>query len=98
MAVPLRALILEARAADAELVTVELRRAGFALDWQWVDSEASYVAALESRPDIILSDYDMVAFTALEALRLLHHLGHAVPFIVISGTIGEEMAVECLKA
>src|SRR6266849_1872948 len=95
---PLRVLILEDHEADALLVTSELRRAGYAFEWRRVDSEAAYLAALETAPQIILADYHLPQFTALEAIRLLHERGHDVPFIVVGGTIGEDVAVECLKA
>jgi diguanylate cyclase len=96
--VTLRALILEDRETDAELVATELQRAGYALEWRRVDTEAAYLAALDTMPQIILADYSLPQFNALEALRLLRTRSDAVPFIVVSGTIGEEIAVTCLQA
>ena len=94
----LRVLILEDRGSDAELVAHALNGAGYAVDWQRVDSEAAFLASLANPPDLILADYTLPQFNALEAVRLVRAQGHDVPFIVVSGTIGEESAVECLKA
>jgi PleD family two-component response regulator len=94
----LRVLILEDHATDAELVVDVLSRAGYAPDWWRVDSESAFVAALADIPQLILADYSLLNFTGLEAVRLLRARGHDMPCIVVSGTIGEELAVECLKA
>ena len=93
---PLRALILEDRASDVELMSHELRRAGFKVDWQQVDNEADYCAHLDPALDIILADYSLPQFSALRALQLLRERGLDIPFIVITGSIGEEVAVECM--
>ncbi|MGH2522387.1 MAG: PAS domain S-box protein, partial [Anaerolineales bacterium] len=96
MPVPLRVLILEDHPADAELMLRELRQAGFAPDWQVVYAEADYLAHLHPDLDLILSDYAMPQFNALRALRLLQARGWDVPFVVVTGTISEEAAVECM--
>ncbi len=93
----LRVLILEDRPADAELVLHELRRAGYAPDWQRVETEADYVAHLSPTLDVILADYHLPQFNALRALHLLRERGLDIPFIVVTGAIGEEAAVECIK-
>lgn len=97
MAKPLRILILEDQAADAEIMVFELRQAGFDLEWQRVDTKADYVAGLSTQPDIILADYRLPQFDALKALELLKESGHDIPFIIVSGTIGEEIAVKAMK-
>ena len=97
MAVPLRVLILEDRPADAELVVHELRRAGFEPDWRCVDSEADYLAHLAQTPDIILADYALPQWDAPSALSALQERGLDIPFIMVSGTVGEDKAVECMK-
>ena len=97
MAVPLRVLILEDRPADAELVVHELRRAGFDPDWQRVDSEADFVARLNPPPDIILADYFLPQWNTPGALRTLQERDLDIPVIMISGTVGEDVAVECIK-
>jgi PAS domain S-box-containing protein len=97
MGIPLRTLIVEDRLADAELMLHELRRAGLAVDWQRVETEADFVAALEPTLDLILADYTLPQFTGLRALQLLQERGFDIPFIVVTGSISEEVAVECMK-
>ncbi len=97
MATPLRVLIAEDNPADAELVLRELRRAGFEPDWVRVESEAAYLERLPTNPDIILSDFHMPQFTGPRALELLTQTGANTPFIIISGTIGEDIAVDMMK-
>lgn len=93
----LNALIVEDNPADAELVVRELRRAGFDLSWEQVCTEEEFLVRIKERPDIILSDYAMPQFSGLRALELLRDSGVEVPFIVVSGTIGEETAVAAMK-
>lgn len=97
MTTSLRVLILEDRVDDAELMVYELRRAGFDPDWQRVDTKADFCACLDSSLDIILSDYSLPQWDALGALQILQESGLDVPFIMISGAVGEELAVECIK-
>jgi PAS domain S-box-containing protein/putative nucleotidyltransferase with HDIG domain len=97
MPVPLKLLILEDRPADAELLLFELQDAGYAADWKRVDSETDYIDALESNPDVILADFSLPQFTALRALNLLQERQLDIPFIVVTGTISEEVAVDCMK-
>ena len=97
MATPMRVLILEDVPADAELMVHELRRAGFDPDWQRVESESDYLASLALTPDLILADYNMPSFSALRALRHLQERGLDIPLIVITGTLGDEAAAECIK-
>ena len=94
---PLRVLIAEDNPQDAKLNVLELRQAGFDPDWQRVDTEAAFLSQLHANWDIILSDYEMPQFGGLRALELLNESGLDVPFIIISGTIGEEEAVEAMK-
>ena len=97
MATSLRVLILEDRSADAELMLHALRRAGYEPDWRRVETEPDYVAHLEPTLDVILADYNLPQFDALRALQLLQERNLDIPFIVVTGTIGEEAAVECIK-
>lgn len=70
MATPLRVLMAEDVASDAELNAHELRRAGFEVDWLRVDNEADFVAALERfRPDVVLCDHSIPGFGGSKALR-----------------------------
>jgi PAS domain S-box-containing protein len=97
MSTPLRVLILEDRPADAELMLRELRRAGFEPDGQRVETEQDYLAALDPALEVILADYALPQFDALRALHLLQERALDIPFIVITGSISEEAAVECMK-
>jgi PAS domain S-box-containing protein len=94
---PLKVLIAEDNPADAELIVRELRRAGFEPDWQRVDSEAEFLARLHEGFDLVLSDYAMPQFSGLTALELLKRSGLEVPFIIVSGTIGEDLAAAVMK-
>ena len=97
MGVPLKLLMLEDRPVDAELLLFELQDAGYEPDWQRVDAEADYLAALDENPDVILADFSLPQFTALRALYLLKERHLDIPFIVVTGTISEEVAVDCMK-
>ncbi|MBI3302079.1 MAG: PAS domain S-box protein [Deltaproteobacteria bacterium] len=97
MSTPLRILMLEDRLADVELILYELRRAGFAPDWQRVETAPDYLAQLQGGFAVILADYSMPQFDARRALRLLQERGLDIPFIIVSGSISEEVAVECMK-
>jgi PAS domain S-box-containing protein len=94
---PLRLLILEDRAMDADLVIRHLRRAGFEIDTTVAADESTYVSALEPPPDIILADYSLPRFDAIRALRRLKARDLDIPFIVVTGTITEETAVAALR-
>ena len=93
----LRVLILEDRADDVELMLYELRRAGFTVDWTRVATEADYLAHLDADIDIILADYTLPQFDARRALTLLQARDLNIPFIIISGSISEEVAVAVIK-
>jgi two-component system, cell cycle sensor histidine kinase and response regulator CckA len=97
MSQPIRVLIAEDRSSDAELLVRELRRAGFEPEWRRVDSEADYLQALAPDWDVILCDYSMPQFDAPRALLLLQERGYDVPFIIVSGTVGEDAAVAAMK-
>ena len=99
MTAPLRVLIVEDFEDDALLVQRELRRGGLELAAQRVDSKEAMRAALDQEKwDIILCDYNMPHFSAPEALALWKEMGQDIPFIVISGTVGEDVAVATMKA
>ncbi|HZI31385.1 MAG TPA: PAS domain-containing protein, partial [Candidatus Binatia bacterium] len=97
MATPLKILLVEDSPDDAELILCELRHAGFDPAWKRVEREADFLAELDRQPDIILSDYSMPQFTGLQAAKLLRESGRDIPFILVSGTVGEEVAVEAMK-
>jgi two-component sensor histidine kinase/CheY-like chemotaxis protein len=93
----LRVLILEDRGDDAELALHELRQAGFIFDWRRVHTAEDFVAQLGWPPDVVLADYTLPQFDALRALRMLQERDLDMPFIVITGSLSEEVAVECMK-
>lgn len=81
MAEFIRVLIVEDDSDDAELMVRTLARAGFALQWNRVDTEAEYVTLLEQKPDIILSDSNPPQFDGIRALDLLRQKGLDIPFL-----------------
>jgi signal transduction histidine kinase/FixJ family two-component response regulator len=96
---PLRVLLVEDSPADAELVLAQLRRGGYAPAARRVETEASLRDALAGATwDCVLSDYELPQFSGLHALRIVQESGRDLPFIVISGAIGEDMAVSVMKA
>lgn len=93
-----RILVVEDAADDAELLMLALEKDGFVLDWKRVDNAKALAATLQtSEWDIVLSDFYMPGFSGLDALHLVRQHDPILPFILVSGAIGEEMAVECLK-
>ncbi len=97
MAQTLKILFAEDNPTDAELVLRQLRRDGFAVEAVRVDTEEGFTAGIHEGLDLILSDYDMGVFNGLHALEILKQRGLDVPFILISGTVGEDLAVEAIK-
>jgi PAS domain S-box-containing protein len=95
---PLNILILEDNLADAELLLNKLRRVGFEPTWQIVDNEKDFTAHLKPELDVIISDYSLPQFTGLQALILKNESEYDIPFIIVSGAIGEDLAVECMRA
>ena len=98
MSTHLNLLLLEDSVNDAELMLDVLREAGFELTSRRVESKAGYLRELDQPPDFILSDFSMPQFTARDALQIMQERGLNIPFIVVSGCIGEDMAVECMRA
>ena len=93
----IRVLILEDRPEDAELMARELRHSGFDPQWERVETEPDFLAHLTPLPDLILSDYTMPELDARRALQLLHERSLNIPFIVVTGTIGEDVAVDMMR-
>ena len=94
----LQILHLEDSEDDHALVVLQLRRAGLAAQLHRVDTLAAFEAALDSPWDAILSDYNLPGFTGLDALASLRLSGRVLPFILVSGQIGEDMAVEAMRS
>jgi two-component system cell cycle sensor histidine kinase/response regulator CckA len=97
MARRLDALLVEDSEADAELIAYELRRAGYDLHLERVDEPAAFAAALERSWDIVLCDHGLPSFSSSDAHRLMLERGSDVPFVIVSGLIGEEAAVTALE-
>ena len=99
MSTPLRVLIVEDQEDDAALMLRELRRAQFEPEYQRVETEEELTAALEKGGwDIVLSDHGLPRFNSLQALNMLHESGLDLPFIIVSGSIGEDLAVAAMKS
>ena len=96
MPTPLRVLIVEDNQDDAELMILHLSEAGYQLDWQRVETETDYLAGLETLPELILSDWNLPHFNGLRALELLTNRELDIPFIIVSGGIGEEAAIDTM--
>ena len=95
----LRLLLAEDSDEDAELVLRELKRAALDCECRRVQTAADFERELQAfRPQVILSDFAMPGFSGLAALRIWRRSGLDVPFIFVSGTIGEDVAIEAVKA
>lgn len=91
-----RVVIVEDRPSDAELMVLSLRSHDIAPDWQRVDTAPALEAALDTGPDLVLSDWSLPRFSGLEALAVVRARDPDLPFIVVSGSIGEEAAIDAL--
>lgn len=99
MGTPLRVLIVEDSEDDAILLLRELRRGGCDPIFERVDTPAAMTNALDKQTwDIVIADYSMPHFSAPEALKLMQKSGLDLPFIIVSGKIGEDTAVAAMKA
>ena len=99
MGKPIRILIVEDSEDDALLLLHELRRAGYEPIHRRVETAPDMIAALEQGPwDIVTADHKMPQFDSTAALQLLQKWNRDIPFIIISGAIGEEAAVAAMKA
>ncbi len=99
MAQPLRVLIVEDSVDDTFFIARELQRGGFELAFERVETAASMQAALEVHSwDLIISDYRLPQFGGAAALALYQRTGLDIPFIVVSGAMGEDAAIEMLKS
>jgi len=95
----LRVLLVEDDPNDAELVVLELQRGGYDPAMRRVQTSGEMRRALaEEGWDVIVSDYSMPTFSGPEAFNLLREVGLDLPFIIVSGTVGEEVAVEAMRA
>ncbi|HBG04197.1 MAG: histidine kinase [Geobacteraceae bacterium GWC2_58_44] len=98
MGKPLRVLIVEDSEDDALLLIFELRRGDYSPAWKRVETVEAMRKALEEESwDLVISDYVLPGFSGLEALRLARKSGLDLPFIIVSGKIGEDTAVNAMK-
>jgi len=97
MGAALRVLFIEDSEDDTALQVRMLRQAGYDIDFERVDSPSALTGVLGQKWDLIISDYSMPHFTGSDALRLVRDRDLEVPFIFVSGTIGEDTAVAALK-
>jgi signal transduction histidine kinase len=99
MSRPIRILLIEDSEQDAFFVLKQLEKQAYKPIWQRVQTADEVRASFKNSDwDVVISDYRMPGFTGLEALNLLKESGLDIPFIIVSGTIGEEIAVEAMKA
>jgi PAS domain S-box-containing protein len=95
----LRILFVEDYISDAELIWREIEKNKIAFEKLLVDNRKDFLKGLKSfHPDIIISDYSLPQFDGMTALRLRNKLTPLIPFILVTGSINEEVAVECMKA
>jgi signal transduction histidine kinase len=98
MTVNLKILILEDNQSDADLLQRELKRSGLVFISEIVQTRLEFEGALQNfHPDIILSDYSLPAFDAVSAFQIKQNIAPLIPFIIVSGVIGEEIAVDLIK-
>lgn len=98
MAIPLRLLIIEDSGDDAQLMVRTIQQGGYDVQYERVETEAALLTALEREQwDMVLCDYTLPRLNAIRALELVKASGQELPFIIISGSIGEEMAIAALR-
>lgn len=95
---PPRILVSEDTEIDFKLLEQELKRSQFSCELRRVDNRNAFTQALRDfKPDLIISDYYLIGFNALDALEILKHHAPDTPFIVLTNALNEETAVECMK-
>ncbi|HOI76908.1 MAG TPA: PAS domain S-box protein [Methanofastidiosum sp.] len=94
----LRILLVEDSVDDAELLARLIKKGGYSVYYERIDTAKQMVEALTNKQwDVIISDYKMPNFSGIKALEILNEFGIDIPFILVSGTIGEQLAVEAMK-
>jgi PAS domain S-box-containing protein len=94
----LKVLIVEDNEDDLALVLRELNKGKYEIEYESTDNAAGYKSAIEKKWDIIISDYSLPNFNGFEALKICNKKGIDTPFIIVSGTVGEDIAVDMMKA
>lgn len=98
MGKPLRALLIEDSEFDATLILRLLGKGGYALEHRRVETAADLRDALRSEWDLVIADYNLPQFSAPDALEIIKSTGRDIPFVIVSGAIGETTAVAAMKA
>jgi DNA-binding NtrC family response regulator len=99
MKVPLRVLLVEDSESDADLIVRQLKKAEYSVHHERIENAKEMKKALEKQKwDIVISDYKLPRFNAAAALTLLQKAKIDIPFVIVSGSMGEELAVELMKA
>jgi DNA-binding NtrC family response regulator len=99
MSTPLRVLLVEDSKGDANLIVLELQDSGYAPEFERVDTPEAFRAALTRQTwDLIICDYFLPRFSGLDALAMVKESGLDLPFIIVSGVIGEDVAVAAMKS
>jgi PAS domain S-box-containing protein len=95
----LRVLLVEDSATDAKLVVQELRQTGRTIEFERVESPEAMLSAIEGKAwDVIISDWSLPKFSAMQALEVLKRTGTDIPFIIVSGSVGEVSAADAMRA
>ena len=94
---PVNVLLVEDNPFDAELITHELRTLEEPVECRRVDSKSEFEEALTDPPDVVLIDYNLPSFDMFAAMEMTEQLGLDIPFIVVTGHVGDELAAECIK-
>lgn len=98
MATPVKILHLEDVRSDADIVRREMEKSALKFEWLWVSARKDFQPALlRFQPDIVLCDHSMPGFVSAEAVTIIHEAGLNVPFILITATLSEEIAVMMLQ-
>ncbi len=98
MAQQLKILIVEDMAQDMELIIIQLKKEGFDFKYKWAQNKKEFITEIPAFcPDIILSDYSMPSFTGMDALEIARETAPDTPFIIVTGSLNEEIAVSCIK-
>lgn len=93
----IRTVLVEDNPFDAELIEHELNSAGLKVQLERVEEQQGFLAALERSPDLVLIDYNLPSFDIFAAMEIVKDRGKAIPFIVVTGYSGDEVAAECIK-
>lgn len=95
----LKLLLIEDSLDDTKLLIRQIEKSGYELEYTRVETEKQLKGALECEKwDFVISDYSLPNFTGLSAINIIKQLGVDIPIIIVSGAIGEDIAVEAMKA